>query len=196
VNYKPLGVAGAVGIVDGIINPSGDSAHVIPHGHLLFRLAVLGAGFAGERWGGWDKNISQGMIVSSAALLTSRLPAALNGGGIAAFGERVTSTGDRPTVPAAAATVVNRRIAAPASPVAEPIDAEYREGDDGPYAKPYVVPNPSLGGDETQYEIPKPSLGGGGKGGAGCGCGAGPVHAHASSARLRPTTYQSHSLSG
>lgn len=103
MNYKPIGVAAVVGVVDGIINPAGDTAHVIPHGHLLWRAAAFGAGLYGKEWGHWDPNVAVGLMVSSAALIASRIPAALSGGGFAALGDQVHTAGDTPAALATAA---------------------------------------------------------------------------------------------
>lgn len=78
------GTALAVGLGDGVVGmvPVVDKYANV---HTLYRLGVLAAGGIGLAMGA-PEEIAEGAMYSSIALLASRVPAAVNGGGWQQFG--------------------------------------------------------------------------------------------------------------
>lgn len=83
--FIDLLVAVAVGIGDGIVGrvPAVDK---YPSVHTIYRLSVFSAGAAAAITEKLPDQVSSPMMIASAALLASRVPAAVSGGGWQQFG--------------------------------------------------------------------------------------------------------------
>lgn len=86
MKWSPLAAATGVGLVDGLLDTPA-SGKVFSYDHLALGVAVLGAGYFAERSGRYDPNLNYGAMTAAAALLFSRLPAALSSKGLHAYGE-------------------------------------------------------------------------------------------------------------
>lgn len=124
MKYTPLGVAAAVGVMDGVIDehrqsqPAGTKS-AVPYPLLAYEVGVVALGFVSHKLRKLDPNANYAMMTGGTAILFSRIPGAIHAKSLhVAFGDSVNVSD------ALAATVVPPRALLPGGtiPGARPIN--------------------------------------------------------------------------